>query len=186
MTGAQTPRALTGERLRLVPLGVEHFEAVRRWRSDPEVTHYWITQDVPTAAMIQQWYERNRTAGALLWAVMLGDDPIGYVTLFDVDPVNRKAELALMIGERRAWGQGFAKETLRTLLRHALAPKEAGGLGLNKVYLAVFSENVAAQHAYAACGFHEDGVLREDMYRDGTWHDQILMSVLKRELDETA
>jgi RimJ/RimL family protein N-acetyltransferase len=58
-----------------------------------------------------------------------------------------------------------------------------GGLGLNKVYLSVFAENIAARRAYARCGFREDGVLREDMLRDGAWHDQILMSVLAREID---
>ncbi len=175
---------ISSERLRLIPLGPEHFDAVLRWRSDPEVTRYWITRDVPNLAMIRQWYERNQAEGALVWAIMMRDEPVGYVTLFDIDPDNRKAELALMIGERSAWGQGFAKETLRMLLRHALSPATSRGLGLNKVYLSVFAENVAARRAYASCGFHEDGTLREDMYRDGAWHDQVLMSVLAREIDE--
>lgn len=182
-SGDGTPQVLCGERLSLVPLGPEHFDAVRRWRSDPEVTRYWITHDVPSEASIRGWYERNRAAGALVWAVLHRGEPIGYVTLFDIDGVNRKAELALMIGERTAWRQGFAKETLQILLHYALAPAERDGMGLNKIYLSVFAGNVAARRAYASCGFREDGVLREDMYRDGAWHDQILMSVLARELD---
>ncbi len=181
----ETPKTLIGARLSLVPLGEEHFAAVRRWRSDPQVTRYWITQDVPTDAVIRAWHERNLAAGALVWAVLHDGDPVGYATLFDVDEVNRKAELALMIGERSAWGQGFAKETLRTVLGHALMPSAQDGLGLHKIYLSVFAENVAARRAYAACGFHEDGVLRDDMFRDGEWHDQILMSVLEDEIEQT-
>jgi RimJ/RimL family protein N-acetyltransferase len=183
VTQSPAPHTLTGERLRLVPLGPEHLDAVRRWRSDPEVTRYWITQEVPNEATIRAWYERNRADGALVWAILHQGQPVGYVTLFDIDPLNRKAELALMIGERAAWGQGFAGDTLRTLLRHALSAESLDGLGLNKVYLSVFAENVAARRAYARSGFHEDGILREDMLRDGVWHDQILMSVLARELD---
>ncbi len=181
----RTIETLIGERLTLVPLGEEHFAVVRRWRSDPEVTRYWITQNVPDEAAIRAWHQRNLAAGALVWAVLHQHEPVGYVTLFDLDAVNRKAELALMIGERSAWGRGFAKETLRTLLGHALEPTEHGGLGLHKVYLSVFAENVAARRAYAACGFREDGILRDDMYRDGVWHDQILMSVLAGEVAET-
>ena len=180
------PETLTGERLTLVPLGQEHFSAVRRWRSDPEVTRYWITQDVPDDAAVRDWHERNMASGALVWTILHHDEPVGYVTLFDLDDVNHKAELALMIGERSAWGHGFAKETLRIVLRHALTMPDHGGLGLHKVYLAVFAENLAARRAYAACGFHEDGVLRDDMFRNGAWHDQILMSVLEEELEETA
>lgn len=166
-----------------MPLGLEHLDAVRRWRSDPEVTRHWITREVPTEAAIRAWYEGNRAEGALVWAVLHQGQPVGYVTLFDIDPVNRKAELALMIGEHAAWGQGLGSETLRILLRHALSPEDGAGLGLNKVYLSVFAENVAARRAYARCGFREDGILREDMFRDGAWHDQILMSILAREID---
>jgi RimJ/RimL family protein N-acetyltransferase len=184
MSGAESPQTLTGDRLTLVAFGPEHLAAVLRWRSDPDVTHYWITQDVPDESAIRDWYERNLASGALVWAILHQGHPVGYVTLFDIDAVNRKAELALMIGERSAWGQGFAKETLHVLLRHALSPTEQSGLGLNKVYLSVFAENVAARRAYASSGFREDGTLRADMYRDGAWHDQILMSVLAGEIDD--
>jgi RimJ/RimL family protein N-acetyltransferase len=181
MSQPPQPATLAGPRLRFVALGPEHFEAVQRWRSDPEVTRYWITQEVPDADAIRQWYARNQADGALVWAILSDDEPVGYVTLFELDDVNRKAELALMIGERSTWGQGFAKEALTTILRHAFTPKDAGGLGLHKVWLAVFAENTAARRAYARIGFREDGVLRDDMFRDGAWHDQMLMSVLEDE-----
>ncbi len=178
------PTALSSPRLRFTVLGPEHFEAVRRWRSDPEVTRFWITQDIPDQAAIERWYARNQADGALVWAILSEGEPIGYVTLFEVDEVNRKAELALMIGKRSAWSHGFAKEALATVLRHAFTPVETGGLGLHKVWLSVFAENMAARRAYQSIGFREDGVLREDMFRDGTWHDQLLMSVLDDEFVE--
>ena len=176
------PAELRGERVTLAPLDECHLEALRRWRSDPEVTRYWITQASPTRDEMSGWFERNRAAGELMW--LIEDEhgqPIGYIDLFDLDGVNRKAELSLMIGERDVWGRGYAREALRTLLRHAFAPVATGGLGLHKVYLSVFAENVAARRAYAACGFREDGILRDDVYRGGSWHDQILMSVLEHE-----
>jgi len=167
-----------------VAFGSEHFDAMRRWRSDPEVTRYWITQDVPDQADIQRSHEHNQANGSLVWAILSHGEPIGYVTLIELDDVNRKSELALMIGERSAWGQGFAKETLTTVLRHAFASPDTGGLGLHKVWLTVFAENTAARRAYQASGFREDGILREDMFRDGTWHDQLLMSVLEDEFND--
>jgi RimJ/RimL family protein N-acetyltransferase len=108
MSRSRQAATLSGPRLRFVVLGPEHFEAVRRWRSDPEVTRYWITQDVPDEAAIRQWYTGNKASGALVWAILSQGEPVGYVTLFELDDVNSKAELALMIGERSAWGQGFA------------------------------------------------------------------------------
>jgi RimJ/RimL family protein N-acetyltransferase len=171
---------LRGERVSLAPLGEAHLPLVRRWRSDPEVTRYWISDAAPSEEEVVAWYAANLASGTLTWVILdAAGQPIGYTNLFDIDPLNRHAELALMIGERAAWGQGYAKEALRLLLAHAFVPE--GGLGLHKVSLTVFSENVAARRAYAACGFREDGVLREDFYRGGRWHDQILMSILARE-----
>jgi RimJ/RimL family protein N-acetyltransferase len=178
----EEPTELHGKRLNLAPLTEAHLDAVRRWRSDPEVTRYWITQAVPSADDIRAWFDDNRRAGALTWAILAaGRRPIGYTNLFDLDRENRHAEVSLMIGERSDWGHGYAREALRVLLRHAFAPTAAGGLGLHRVVLCVFAENEAARRVYRACGFREDGVLRDDMYRDGAWHDQVLMSVLDRE-----
>ena len=171
---------LRGERVTLTPLGEAHLPLVRRWRSDPEVTRYWTSDAPPGEEEVAAWYAANLASGALTWVILdAAGQPIGYTNLFDIDPLNRHAELALMIGERAAWGKGYAKDALRTLLAHAFAVE--GGLDLHKVSLTVFAENLAARRAYAACGFQEDGVLREDFYRGGHWHDQILMSILAGE-----
>ena len=175
---------LRGTRVTLVPLTEEHLAAVRRWRSDREVTCYWISDAAPTEAEVARWFAENAAAGTRTWAIC--DEtgrPIGYTNLFAIDPDHRRAELALMIGERAAWGQGYAKDALRTLLRHAFGSRPAGGLGLHKVSLSVFAENLGARRAYRACGFREDGVLRDDFFRGGRWHDQILMSVLEGEFE---
>lgn len=178
----RTPAALHGTRAHLIPLTEEHLEAVRRWRSDADVTRYWITQAVPTPAEILAWFSWNQASGTLTWAILAQDgSPIGYTNLFDIHEEHRKAELSLMIGERDYWGQGYARDALAALLRHAFTPRDRGGLGLHKIYLAVFVENAAARRVYAACGFREDGILRDDIYRDGRWHDQVLMSVLEHE-----
>jgi len=184
-SSVRQPAELSGPRVTLAPLSEQHLDAVRRWRSDPDVTRFWITQAVPSAADLAVWLDANRRAGALTWVILAGDGrPIGYTNLFGRDRANRHAELSLMIGDRGEWRRGYARETLRVLLGHAFTPLSRGGLGLHKIVLSVFAENAAARRAYQACGFREDGVLRDDMYRDGAWHDQILMSVLETEFAE--
>jgi RimJ/RimL family protein N-acetyltransferase len=175
------PPIVRGERVSLRPLAEGDLPLVRRWRSDPEVTRYWISERAPSQEEVWAWYVGNRESGTLTWAI-LGEEgtPIGYINLFDLDRENRRAELALMIGERASWGRGYARDALRALLGYAFNALPAG-LGLHKVTLTVFAENQAARRVYLACGFREDGVLRDDFYRAGRWHDQILMSILEQE-----
>jgi RimJ/RimL family protein N-acetyltransferase len=89
-----------------------------------------------------------------------------------------------MIGKRESWGKGYAREALSVLLGYLFQSHDDNGLEMHKVKLAVFSENAAARRVYQACGFREDGILRDDMFRAGEWHDQILMSILEDEFRE--
>ena len=48
--------------------------------------------------------------------------------------------------------QGFGKEAIRAVLAYAKTT-----LGLNRVRLKVYPDNLRARHVYSACGFAEYG-----------------------------
>ena len=53
---------------------------------------------------------------------------------------------------------------------------------LHKVALTVVAEHEAARHVYRSVGFVEEGRLRDEFRRDGTWLDKITMGLLEGEL----
>ena len=52
---------------------------------------------------------------------------------------------------------------------------------MHRVWLAVLSTNKIAYNMYQKHGFKEEGVYREAVFRDGKYHDYIIMSVLEEE-----
>jgi RimJ/RimL family protein N-acetyltransferase len=173
---------LEGQRIRLRPVEHGDLSFIRLWRSDPDVTRFWITREVPTMEELKRWLTSQTHEGAQAFTIQ--DEmkhPIGYVDLFNRDAQHKRAELSLMIGDRERWGKGYAREALQCLLRFAFSPEARAGLALHKVTLCVVAENHAARRLYTSCGFREDGVLRDDMWIDQRWHDQILMSILEGE-----
>ena len=56
-------------------------------------------------------------------------------------------------------------------------------MNLNRVYLRVYAENERAVRCYRACGFREEGRLREHVYFDGHYGDVLEMAVLRREFE---
>jgi RimJ/RimL family protein N-acetyltransferase len=54
-------------------------------------------------------------------------------------------------------------------------------LGLHRVGLSVFAFNVRAIRAYERVGFHAEGRLREAIWRDGRFWDEIQMGLLTDE-----
>ncbi|MCU1594545.1 MAG: hypothetical protein JWO12_1937 [Frankiales bacterium] len=100
---------------------------------------------------------------------------IGYVTLWGIDPFNRRAHLGIALGPE-ARGKGYGRDACRTLLRYAFEHR-----GLHRVQLEVLADTERAIRAYQAVGFVEDGRLRESGWVQGRFVDEIVMSVLAHE-----
>jgi len=49
----------------------------------------------------------------------------------------------------------------------------------HRIMLTALASNARAIHAYRACGFTEEGRLREHAWSDGHWQDEIVMGILR-------
>lgn len=76
------------------------------------------------------------------------DDYVGTIELYDLR--GHEATLGIIIGERSHWGRGYGPEAIRALLDHAFAD-----LGLERVRLHTYGDNVRAQAAFQKVGFVE-------------------------------
>jgi RimJ/RimL family protein N-acetyltransferase len=54
-------------------------------------------------------------------------------------------------------------------------------LNLHRIALTVSDVNRGGVKAYQRAGFTTEGVLRQACYRDGQYHDKIVMSILRAE-----
>lgn len=52
---------------------------------------------------------------------------------------------------------------------------------LSRVWLEVYAGNERAIRAYTACGFVEEGRMREHIWLNGRYVDNVLMGVLRKE-----
>lgn len=100
---------------------------------------------------------------------------IGYISLKRTRPEERNAGFGVAI-RREHWSQAYGRDATNTLLRFAFDE-----MNLHRVTLTVLDYNERAQRMYQACGFREEGRLREAKYREGRYCDEIVMGVLKSE-----
>ena len=54
-------------------------------------------------------------------------------------------------------------------------------MNINKIKLHVYSFNPRAIKSYEKCGFIKEGVLRQEIFRKGKYHDEIIMGLLRDE-----
>lgn len=104
--------------------------------------------------------------------------PVGWIDIFNVDWVNRKAEAGIAIPERR--GRGLSYRAGKRALRFAFQV-----LRLHRLALRIPEGNVASIRLAEKLGFTREGVEREAVFRDGKPEDIIVYAMLKRDFERT-
>lgn len=99
---------------------------------------------------------------------------IGNIKLGDISRINSNAHLGILIGDKNFWNKGVGFQACDMLIRHAFAH-----MGINKIWLSVFSNNIPAYKLYQKLGFVTEGVLKKHVCINGELYDKILMSVFK-------
>ena len=103
--------------------------------------------------------------------------PVGTVFLKEIDREHLRAEYAIFIGEENARGRGIGSEAARLMTDYGFPQ-----LGLNRIYLYVFTSNARAIASYRSAGFREEGCLRQHYHcKDGSFADVLMMSLLRSE-----
>lgn len=170
---------LSSERIYLRPIESDDTDNILKWRNHPEIRRDLFSSEPVTREGHLQWLQKLIVSTERKEFIIIrkdGNTSIGTVGLSSIDFQNQKAELGIMIGETSEWGKGFATEACRLLLRFAFQE-----LKFNKVYLRVFEENAAAVKLYEKLGFSKEGLLKEEIKKDGTYRNIFYMSFLKKD-----
>ena len=99
---------------------------------------------------------------------------IGNISLVNIEPIHRCAEIAVLIGEKSFWRQGFGREAIYLLTRHAFE-----AMNLHKVFAGSF--NPAFVQCVEQLGWQREGTFRERIWSAGGFHDQIWLGLLESE-----
>jgi len=121
------------------------------WRNNPEIWTY--TGSIPDQYITEEieieWIRRvlkDETTKRFAICITDTDEYIGNVQLTNIE--NDAAQFHIFIGNQSYWGKGVS-----TLATNLLLAFVRSNLQLNKIYLYVSKENVAAIRSYEKNGF---------------------------------
>lgn len=178
MGRAGRTQKLTGERVELRRHSRENYGLYARWYGDPEIWRLtsWAAAPLGPSAVERLFDDREGSPTDDSFAIHLRDDtdPIGVISLMNIDEAKGAAELSVIVGHPEDRHRGYGAEAIDLLLGYGF--KE---LGLERIGLSVFEFNEEAISTYEKLGFRREGRIRRAVRRDGTYHDAILMWVAK-------
>ncbi|GAA0070209.1 GNAT family protein [Clostridium sardiniense] len=104
---------------------------------------------------------------------------IGGCSINSTSIKNRNCIIGIMIGDKDYWGKGYGYDALSVLIKFIFEE-----CNMEKIKLGAFSLNPRAIACYKKLGFKEEGRLKREIYREGKYHDEILMALFKEEYFE--
>lgn len=145
------------------------------WVNDPEITRFTGTLYPVSAAEEDAWYERVLADPAQrVFALETADGRhVGNGGFRDIQAVPRKAELWIYVGDRSRQNAGLGTAAVRELVRFGFER-----MNLHRIWVRVFAYNERALRTFESCGFVREGLLRDDVFRDGRFHAAHILSVL--------
>jgi len=129
----------------------------------------------------KEWMEKDlekSDTNELFFAIRMleGEALIGFIGLFNLYRQHGDALVAIALGERQYWGNGYGTDAMRVMLRYAFDE-----LNLRRVGLIVFEYNPRAMRSYEKVGFIPEGRIRGAMLREGRRWDWQYMGLLREE-----
>jgi ribosomal-protein-alanine N-acetyltransferase len=151
------------------------------FRSDPQVQRYnggALTRLDQASDLIARLTAGYRQQTMLEWGVTLrgGDDTVlGIFGYANWSQIHRHAEIGYCLA-RAYWRQGIAQEALNAIIAFGF-----DGMDLNRIFACPRMANVASLRLLEKLEFQREGVLREELWDDGAFHDEALYALLRRE-----
>lgn len=170
----------SGNLVKLRAYKEEDIEKAVEFINDEEVKKL-LDSNIPfpmTKWQEEEWVRSRKANSDLTYDFAIEDlktgKYIGGCSINECDVKNRTCVIGIMIGDKEYWSKGYGSDSLKVLTKFIFEE-----VNMNKIKLKVFSFNNRAIACYKKVGFKEEGILKKELYRNGKYHDEILMAIFK-------
>lgn len=158
---------------------INHF---LKWLNDLEITENLLMYLPVNEIAEEKWIEKVcQSENDIIFVIeeKLKDGktrPIGNCGFHQVAWKDRHGTFGIFIGEKQLHGKGYGTEALSLLLDYAFKQ-----LNFNRVNSSVFAFNKKSLRIHEKTGFKVEGTARKKIYRNGQYHDEVMLGILKDE-----
>ena len=160
-------------------LEMDDLDEIMKWVNDPEVIGKFATFKDPVTREQESKLLEQIIASEKDHLFAIENEYgqyLGNAGLHDINYNTRSGRLAIILGNKKYWGRGYAQSAVKETLKQAFEKYD-----LHKVWAIVMEPNKKMQHILEKCGFQKEGVLRDEYFSQGKYHNMVRMSILEKE-----
>ncbi len=164
------------DQLVLKAMEKEDLEFIHGLMNNPDIMSFWFEEPYQTKVDLEEKYMKNKDNEHIRFFILKKhEEQLGFVALYSIDPVHRKAEFAIIIDPAHQ-GCGYSGKATELAMDYAF-----NILNLHKLYLIVDETNEKAIHVYEQAGFKTEAVLKEEYFIKGSYHHAVYMSIFQKD-----
>lgn len=151
------------------------------WFEDQEVCRYNAHgKFFKTKAYFREYLNGLNREDRVVWAIChVTDGHIGNVSLQEISMINRTAEFAIILGDKRHWGKGVGLLAARKLFEHGF-----NKLNLERICCGTASTNEGMKKLALAMGMLLEGTRRKHLFLEGFRVDVLEYGILRAEFEK--
>ena len=155
-------------------------EFMKEIRNDYSTWRFLTSIGMFTDENQEEWFAAISSSSKVEYYIVSNEDgtDIGYIRCDEIDRTNSNIRVGSDI-HMKFRNMGYGKRTYRLILDYCF-----NHLNVHRVWLQVMETNEIALRVYRDLGFREEGRMRESIYREGKYHDYIVMSILRGEYSD--
>jgi diamine N-acetyltransferase len=164
---------IKGDRIQLIPLNDECFDLTLNWINDPDLRYFTGSRFPVSKKEHELWFIQKATDKYnKTYAIQIIENNciIGIAGNNDYDPINRSTNPFIYIGDPKYRSKGYGVEAFSLIVDFCFSY-----LNVHRVYGFFYHYNKASQKMLERCGYLIEGTLREHWFKDGVYHDVIVM-----------
>ena len=176
-----TQPSLIGKNVYLRPATSDDMANYQYWflQSEPQFMSCHPLSFLTVSEAAERYKKTEKSENKQKFAIINKENNImlGVISFFNFNHLNRSAELGILI-DPDTRKKGFATEAMRLLIKYLFMYR-----GLNKVYAETAEFNKPATKLLETLGFKKDGTLRDHHFYKGEFHNKLVYSYLRFELE---
>lgn len=166
---------IAGENILLRAIEAKDCDLLREMMNDSETEYLLGGWSFPVSKEDQQnWFESQQNSkNTLRVMIETGDNTVGTAILSDIDYKNGSAQIHIKLYGTETRHKGYGTKAITALCNYAF-----NELRLHCIYAEVSQHNIPSQKLFTKCGFEQEGVLRDRLYKKGKYINVLVFSKL--------
>ncbi|MFJ8461838.1 GNAT family N-acetyltransferase [Lysinibacillus xylanilyticus] len=173
---------IIGQDVFLRPITEKDVDSIYMGLQNEEIMYMTGTRNIFTKDQIREALNRfseDSTRHDFAICLVENSQIIGDLAIMEIDLDNKKAMFRIALHSIENCGKGYGAEAVQLTQKFTFEE-----LQLNRLELQVYSHNIRGMKSYEKVGFKKEGILRQSLYMNDKYSDEIIMSILRDEYME--